>query len=88
MRALLAAALAVALLGCATHIGPVTVHPDGTVECNGFDFAIGEAKSCATEGGTFSKEFVALIRTIIIVARSVMPGGAQLDQWVSDEAEE
>ena len=63
------------VMGCATHVGPATVHPDGTMECQGVTLAIGEACSCGTCGGTLSGEFVALIQSIAQLARSVLPGG-------------
>ncbi len=76
-RAAAVAGLVILLVsgGCATHIGPETVHPDGTHECSGFSFAIGDAGSCGTRGGTVSKEFVALLNGIARLARSLMPGG-------------
>ena len=76
-RAAAVAGLVILLVsgGCATHIGPETVHPDGTMECHGFTVAIGDASSCGTRGGTVSDEFVTLFRGLAYLVRSLMPGG-------------
>jgi hypothetical protein len=74
-RSSIAALIAALAIGCATHIGPETVLPDGTVECHGITIAIGDAASCGTKGGKLSAEFTGLIRWVAILARSLMPGG-------------
>ncbi len=74
-RSSIAALIAALAIGCATHIGPETVHPDGTVECHGITIAIGDAASCGTKGGKLSEEFVGMLRWVAILARSLLPGG-------------